>query len=237
MIAEPVEATTQVELTRRQFTVAEYMRMAEVGLLSEDEKVELVWGQIVERETGERRPFTVDDYLCLAVSGILQEDERLELIRGEIVEIKNPINAAHASMVSRLISVLYGALGNRVVLRVQNPLQLDKETLPQPDIAVLKPRDDFYSKQHPDPQAVLLLIEVSEMTRQYDRRAKVKLYAAANIIEYWIIDLSKRQIEVYREPQRDGYRTVTRYAPGETLSPLAFPEVALNVNEMLGTGD
>jgi len=233
MVAEPVETTDEAELTRRRFTVAEYMSMAEIEVLGENDRVELIWGQVIERETGSPRLFTAGDYLRLAEAGVLREDERLELIRGEIIEM-SPINVAHASTVSRLISVLYAALGKRVLLSVQNPLKLDDETLPQPDIAVLKPRDDFYMKQHPGPEDLLLLIEVSDTTLPYDRRVKGKLYGAANIIEYWIVDLSKRRIEVHREPQADGYRTITYYASGETLSPLAFPDVSLNVAEIVG---
>jgi Uma2 family endonuclease len=236
MIAGPVETTDEFELTRRRFTVAEYLRMAEIGVLGENDRVELIWGQVVEREVGKLRLFMADDYLRLAEAGVLREEERLELIRGEIVEM-SPITVAHASTVSRLIQLLFRSLGERAFLSVQNPIQLDDETLPQPDVAVFKPRDDFYSQEHPDPESILLLIEVSDMTHQYDRRVKGKLYGAANIIEYWLIDLAKSRIKVYSEPRPDGYRTVTRYTPGEMLSPLAFADVTLNVDDILGTGD
>ncbi|MCL4804339.1 MAG: Uma2 family endonuclease [Anaerolineae bacterium] len=180
-----------------------------------------------------RRRFTVTELLHLSKIGFLGNDERVELIRGEIVEM-SPINVAHASTVSRLVSLLFRSFGDRVILSVQNPVQLDDETLLQPDIAVLKPQDDYYSRRHPDPEAVLLLIEVSDTTLLYDRRVKRKLYGAAGIIEYWIVDLPNRRIEVYTKPRQDGYRIVTQYAPGETISPLAFPDVALNVDEVLG---
>ena len=195
MIAETIDTTEQVKITHRRFTVAEFLHLADIGFL--------------------------------------REDERVELIRGEIVEM-SPINVAHASTVSRLLSVLSNLLGHRVILSVQNPVQLDDFTLLQPDVALLKPQDDFYSKQHPVPEDVLLLIEVSDSTVSYDRRVKASLYGTAGIIEYWIVNLPERQIEVYREPRADGYRTVTRYASGETLSPLAFPDVALLVEEVLG---
>lgn len=192
---EFVEETTQVEMKRRRFTVAELLHLAKIGFLG--------------------------------------DDERVELIRGEIVEM-SPISEGHASSVMRLTSLLSTEFGQRALLNVQNPIQLDDDTLPQPDVALLRPRDDFYSRRHPGPEDVLLLIEVSDTTLPYDRRVKAALYSAAGVLEYWIINLPKRIIEVYRQPQPEGYRTMTRYAPGETLSPLVFPDVVLNVNEVLG---
>ena len=195
MVAGTMDTTEQVKITHRRFTVAEFMHLADIGFL--------------------------------------REDERVELIRGEIVEM-SPINVAHASTVSRLLSVLSKLLGHQVILSIQNPVQLDDETLLQPDVALLKPRDDFYSIQHPGPEDILLVIEVSDSTVLYDRRVKASLYGTAGIIEYWIVNLPERQIEVSREPRANGYRTLTIYAPGETLSPLAFPDIALLVDEVLG---
>lgn len=234
MIAEQVEAVSEVELTRRRFTVADYMRMAEVGLLSEDERVELIWGEILDREEGKRRPFSVGDYLCLAESGILQETERVELIWGEIIKM-SPIDIAHASTLNRLVWLLMNVLGKQAILSIQNPVKLSEESLPQPDIAVLRFQVGFYSERHASPDDILLLIEVANSSLKYDRRVKSALYGSAGIADYWIINLPARQIEVYREPRPNGYRTVTHYAPGETLSPLAFPDITLNVDDILGT--
>lgn len=195
MIAEPIETTTGAEMTRHRFTVAEYLRMAEVDLLGEDSRVELIWGEIVEMSA---------------------------------------IYIAHTSTVKRLISLLTKQLGERIILGVQDPIQLSNDSLPQPDIAVLRPQDNFYSERQPGPDDILLLIEVADSSLRYDRRVKSKLYGEAGITEYWIVNLPERRIEVYREPQLDGYRTVTRYAPGEMLSPLAFSEVVLNVDDILG---
>ena len=195
MIMDLVEETTQVEMKRRRFTVADFLRLAEIGFLA--------------------------------------DDERVELIRGEIIEMSS-ISEGHASTVMRLVSLLSRMFGQRALLSVQNPVQLDDATLPQPDVALLRPRDDFYGQRHPGPEDTLLLIEVSDTTLTYDRRVKTALYSAAGVMEYWIINLQKRQIEVYREPQSEGYRTMTRYAPGEMLSPLAFPDINLKVDEIIG---
>ena len=130
--------------------------------------------------------------------------------------------------------MLTTALGKQVILDVQNPVQLDEDSLPQPDVVLLRPRDDFYSRTHPIATDVLLLIEVADTSLKYDRRLKGPLYGAAGIADYWIINLAARQIEVYREPRPNGYRTVTYYAPGEKLSPLAFPDIQIDAVEILG---
>jgi Uma2 family endonuclease len=189
-------------------------------------------GTLTEVEVARRR-FTVAELIRLSDMGFLGDDERIELIQGEIVEM-SPINVPHASTVNRLNTVLSRLFAHRGTISVQNPVQLDNETLLQPDITVLRPRDDFYSMQHPSPEDVLLVIEVSDSTLQYDRRVKRRLYGAASIIEYWLVDLTKHRIEVYREPQIDGYRSMTLYSPGETLSPLAFPDISLYVADILG---
>ena len=192
--------------------------------------------ELVEETTQvefKRRRFTVAELLHLSKIGFLGIDERVELIRGEIVEM-SPIGEDHASSVMRLNVLLSSVFGRRLYVNVQNPLRLDDETLTQPDVTLLRPRDDFYSRQHRGPEDVLLLIEVSDTTLAYDRRVKADLYSAAGVLECWIINLPKRVIEVYSEPRPDGYRTVTRYAPGETLSPLAFADVVLNVEDVLG---
>ena len=195
MIAEPVEQVETVEVIRHRFTVAEFLRMAEVGLLA--------------------------------------EDDRVELLRGDIVEM-SPINVPHALCVNRLTMLLATKLAERVIVSVQNPIQLDEYSLPQPDIALWIPAPNEYRDRLAGPTEVLLVVEVADSSIRHDRKAKTKLYGAAGIVDYWIVNLQARQIEVYREPQSDGYRTMTRYAPGEKLSPLAFPEVVLNVNDILG---
>lgn len=233
MIAETFEQIETVEWTRRRFTVDEFLRMAEARVLGAGGGLELIWGQIVEKGTDKRHTFTVGDYLCLTEKGILQEDERLELIQGEIVEL-SPADVAHISTLNRLTWLLTNALGKRVILSIQNPVQLSGQSLPQPDLVVLPFQADFYSERHIGPDDITLIIEVADTSLRYDKRIKSKLYGAAGIADYWIVNLSERRIEVYREPRPEGYRTMTYYAPGETLSPLVFPDIVLLVDEVLG---
>lgn len=129
-----------------------------------------------------RRKFTVDQYHKMVDSGILKEDDRVELIRGDIIEM-SPISTKHAACVRGFNNMLGQRLGNRVIVSVQNPVVLDNKSEPQPDVALLKPRDDFYATAHPQPQDIFLLIEVADSTILYDREEKIPLYAEANIIE------------------------------------------------------
>lgn len=195
MIAEPVEQLETVEVTRRRFTAAEYFRLAETGILTENDAVELIWGEIVEM---------------------------------------SPINVPHALCVNRLTMLLSAKLNGQAIVSVQNPLQIDEYSIPQPDIALWKLPIEKYVDRLAGPSDVLLVVEVADSSIRYDRKAKTKLYGAAGISEYWIANLPGQQIEVYREPRPNGYRTLTVYAPGETLSPLAFPDVTLLVDEVLG---
>ncbi len=194
--------------------------------------------EAVEAETAEvelkRRRFTVADYRQMTEAGLFAENSRVELLWGEVVEM-SPIYITHIAILNRLVWLLTDALGKEVIVSVQNPVQLSDESLPQPDIAVLRFQDNFYSERYIGPDDVLLLIEVADSSLSYDRRVKSKLYGAAGITDYWIINLPEQQVEVYREPRPDGYRTLTRYAPGETLSPLAFSDVALNIDDIIGT--
>ena len=180
-----------------------------------------------------RHRFTAVEYIQMVEAELFAESEKVELIRGEIFEM-SPINVPHTSTIRRIVQLLTTALGKQIILDVQNPVQLDEDSLPQPDVVLLRPRDDFYSRTHPIATDVLLLIEVADTSLKYDRRLKGPLYGAASIADYWIINLAARQIEVYREPRPNGYRTVTYYALGEKLSPLAFPEIQIDAVEILG---
>jgi len=180
----------------------------------------------------QRRLLTVDDYRLLIRAGSLGEDDRVELIEGEIAEM-SPISPTHAGHVTRLTALLMRRLGERALVSVQNPVAMDELSEPQPDVAVLRLREDTYTDAHPGPQDVLLIVEVAETSVEYDRNVKVPLYARAGIPEAWLVSLPDRWIEVYREPSALGYKSIRRAMPGETMSPLAFPDVSLDVGEIL----
>ena len=181
-----------------------------------------------------RHLFTVAEYEQMGESGLLPDDRRLELLGGEIIEMP-PMGPPHASSVARLTHLM-GRLGvaDRALLWAQLPIILSDLSMPEPELALLRRRDDFYAGSRPRPDDVLLLIEVSDTSSRYDRTVKRSLYAAAGIAEYWIVDVAARVLEVASEPTPDGYRQIRQPAAGETISPLAFPDLTIPVATLLG---
>jgi Uma2 family endonuclease len=180
-----------------------------------------------------RRKFTVEQYHQMVEAGILTEDDRVELIRGEIVEM-TPINRRHSAHVSRLNELFILRLAQLVTVGVQNPVELNDTSEPQPDISLLRRKADFYESGHPQPQDILLLVEVADTTVESDREIKIPLYAENGIVEVWLVDINEQCIEVYREPSPNGYQNIQRFVRGENLSILAFPEIIISVDEVLG---
>lgn len=180
-----------------------------------------------------RRKFTVQQYHKMVESGILTENERVELIRGEIVEM-SPIGTKHAACVNRLVNLLVQLLGKFVIVGAQNPVSLNDNSEPQPDVVLLKPRDDFYENAHPQPEDIFLLIEVADRTVIYDRQEKIPLYAQANINEVWLVDINAQVVEVYQQPTTTGYQQIQKFTSCQTLSIPSFPDVNITVNEIFG---
>lgn len=178
-----------------------------------------------------RHLFTVEEYE--GMGDLFAPDQRLELLGGEIIEMA-PIGSPHASVVNRLNRLFVVALGDAAVVAVQNPLRLSDLSEPQPDLALLVPRADFYASGHPRPDDVGLVIEVSDSTARWDRTVKRPYYAAAGIAEMWIVDLGARVVEVATDPGPDGYRQVRRVGPGGQVAPLAFPGVTIDAADLLG---
>ena len=177
--------------------------------------------------------FTVDDFHRMAEAGILTEDDRVELIEGEIVEM-TPIGPRHAGVVKKLNRMLQHGVGDRFVIGIQDPVRLSVDCEPQPDVTVLRKRDDDYMERHPGPQDVVLLIEVMESSKTYDRNVKVPLYADHGIPEAWLIDLQADTIEILSKPERKGYASSKRFGPGETISSVSIPTLEIAVKEILG---
>ena len=180
-----------------------------------------------------RRRFTVAEYYAMADAGILSENDRVELLDGDLI-VMPPIGDWHAAKVDLFTNVLPPRLERRAIVRVQNPTRLDNTSEPQPDVTLLRWRDDFYEGGHPGPVDVLLLIEVSDTTVGYDRNEKLPLYARAGIPEVWIVNRPARRVEGYSEPSGDEYATVRHYGPGESIAPQAFPDIVLEVNRIIG---
>ncbi len=180
-----------------------------------------------------RRRFTVDEYHKMGQVGILGEDDRLELLEGEIVEMA-PIGSRHQAAVDRLTELFSSSVTGRALVRVQGPVRLDRVSEPQPDIALLRRREDFYQSAHPGPGDVLLLVEVSDTYIDYVREVKIPLYARHAIAEVWLVGLEAGVVEVYRNPTDQGYQDVSESGRGQGLSPVAFPGLEVAVEEILG---
>lgn len=176
--------------------------------------------------------FTVAQYHRMAETGILHEDSRVELIRGQIVDMA-PIGAPHMGMVNRLTSVLPKIVGDRALLSVQNPVRLDDGSEPEPDIALLRPRADYYEGAVPGAPDVLLIIEVADSSLEDDRAVKVPLYAESGIPECWIVNLVERVVEVFRQPQGGRYAEPRRLGLGDTLDIVALPSASLPVADLM----
>jgi Uma2 family endonuclease len=177
--------------------------------------------------------FTVEDYKRMGEASVFSPDVRVELIEGEIVDM-SPIGERHAAAVDVVAEISRERLGRSVIVRVQNPIQLDDYSEPQPDIAILKRRDDFYRYAHPKPEDVLLVIEVSDTTLEYDRKIKVPLYARAGIPEVWIVNLADENVETFAEPSGGAYQTTAAFSRGEEIQSRSLAALRVNVSEIFG---
>ena len=178
------------------------------------------------------RRFTVEDFHRMGEAGIFSEDDRVELVDGEIVNI-TPIGSRHAACVARLTRLLSSRLGTTAIVWIQNPIRLDEHSEPQPDVAVLRARPDFYEHAHPGPQDVLLLIEVADTSTEIDRSVKLPLFAKAGIGEVWLVDLVGGFVQVCRQPTPQGYQMIRQLQGADQLSAEALPKLVMSVSEIL----
>jgi Uma2 family endonuclease len=151
-----------------------------------------------------RHRLTVADFHRMADVGIFQEDDRVDLIDGEIID-RAPIGSGHAGTVMALNHLLARALGDRAIVLVQSPVVLPEHSEPEPDLTLLRPRQDFYRSGHPLPGDILLIIEVADTRVAYERHVKIQLYARHGIPEVWLVDLEDRRLHAYTSPSASGY--------------------------------
>lgn len=174
--------------------------------------------------------FSVEEYRKLGEVGIFHEDDRVELLNGEIV-LMSPIGIRHMNSVRRLINHFARRFGNRCLVDAQNPLVIDGQSMPQPDLLLLRP--DLDESRAPIPADVFLLVEVAESSLLYDQTDKRDAYARNGIAEYWLLDLTRNQLHVFREPEPSGYRSEQVIRAGESIAPLAFADEAVMLSELL----
>jgi Uma2 family endonuclease len=150
----------------------------------------------------------------------------VELLRGEVYQM-SPIGPKHVHKVAQLDARLQETLRGKAVVLVQSPLRLSEDSEPEPDLLVLKPPLERYQDRLPTPEDVLLLVEVADTSLEFDREAKLPLYAEAGIPEVWLVNLKENLLEVYRDPRGGRYREIRLLSPEEEVSPTLLPEVSL----------
>jgi len=183
------------------------------------------------------RRFSRAEYLKMAEAGIFGPGERTELIEGEILKMA-PQKSSHATAVMIVADALRSVFTRGYVVRTQVPLDLNEISEPEPDVIVISGAQRDYKDAHPT--TALLVVEVSDTTLAYDRNYKASLYAKSGIADYWSVNLVQRRLEVYRVPKpmadllfEYGYRQITYYAEDEEVAPLAAPQSAIVVAELL----
>ena len=174
---------------------------------------------------------SVDDFHKLGEIGVLRDNDRVELIEGVLIDMA-PIGSRDASVVNRFTNRLAAALSGHAIVSVRNPVILGASSEAQPDVALLRHRDDFYANAHPTPADVLLVIEVADTSLPFDRNVKVPLYARHGIPEVWLVSPRERRIEVFRRPTGTGYRETRQPAETEALAPLLLPEVSVSGTDL-----
>jgi Uma2 family endonuclease len=188
----------------------------------------------IESPSITRKKFRVDEVYKMVEVGILPEESGWELINGEIIR-RMTVGSKHASIVKRLNRIFTKLISVQTIISVQDPIHIDEFNEPEPDIAVLKLRDDFYAQNHPTAGDVLLLIEVSHSTIEFDREIKKSLYAEAGIEEFWLVNLKENIIETYSQPKNGNYRLAQILEPGETIQSKTIENLTLKVEEILGS--
>ncbi len=183
-----------------------------------------------------RKKFRTDEVYQMVEAGILPEESGWELIHGEIIH-RMTIGSKHASIVRKLEKYLERNFGDFVMISGQNPIHIDEHNEPEPDIALLKPRDDFYAERHPVPEDVLLVIEVSDSTVDFDREIKKAIYAEAGINEFWLVNLKDSTVETFNNPSNGMYYQMRIFGRGEVVQTKNIQGISLEVSEIFGQGE
>jgi Uma2 family endonuclease len=172
----------------------------------------------------------------MAELGVFKPGERVELMGGRIIEMA-PQHSPHATALLLTQDELRAVFIAGYVVRMQLPLDVSPSSQPEPDLAIVQGNIRDYTNAHPS--MALLVVEVSDSTLAFDRGEKASLYASAGVPEYWIVNLKDRCLEVHRDPipmlqpYGYGYRSRTQYFSTDTVSPLAAPQSAVKVEDLL----
>ena len=186
------------------------------------------------RDHFQRHRLSTDEYRRMAEHGIIAPDARVELIDGQIVDMP-PIGSWHNGIVNHLIRLFALAIGDEAIVQARGSVELPRHSQPRPDIALLRPRADFYKRTLPQPEDVLLLVEVADSTLVHDRDVKASLYARYRIPEYWLIDVAGERVTAFADPGDAGYDTRETLADPRAVAPAALPGAALDLGALFRT--
>ncbi|YAF96192.1 MAG: Uma2 family endonuclease [Nodularia sp. CChRGM 3473] len=175
--------------------------------------------------------WTIERYHRAIEAGIF-DDQPIELLRGDLI-LMPPEREPHAYYNTEAADYLRILLGTRVKIRDAKPITLPNDSEPAPDIAIVKPLGEVYLEHHPYPEDIFWIIEFSKATLSKDLREKKEIYAEAGINEYWVVNLKNRQLQVFRDIKDGQYTTELKLTTG-TISPLAFPDVSVQVQRIIG---
>jgi Uma2 family endonuclease len=176
-----------------------------------------------------RAKWSIQDYHQIVETGLL-DDRHVELLRGEIIEM-SPEGAPHSAYCGETVEYLRRMLGDRAKVREAHPITLPNNSEPEPDIAIVKVRSTLYRDRHPQPADIFWLIEVSNSTLAIDLGIKQEIYAAAGIQEYWVMNLQRSVLVVFRDPTTAGYQSETSFTSG-VISPLAFADISIDIQQL-----
>lgn len=179
----------------------------------------------------QRKIFTVSEYHKMIDAGVFVGKSNYELIEGEIVK-KMTQGDYHISCINKLTRLFSLNLSDEFILSVQNAVVVGDVNEPEPDVTLLKFREDFYSSGKATAEDVLLLIEVSDSTVKYDRDVKLKLYAEGKIEEVWLVNLPRQILEVHTQPHKGKYKVVKKFEKTQTVSPKKFSEIKIKVSDI-----
>jgi Uma2 family endonuclease len=179
-----------------------------------------------------KRLFTVEDYYRMADAGILLPKDRVELIRGEVIAM-SPIGRLHGAAVVRASNALFALVRGHALVSVQGAVRLDQYNEPQPDIVLLRLKDDFYASGHAGPNDILLIIEVADSSFPYDRNIKGPLYAETGVVEYWIADIQNDCVWAYSDIQDNAYGVTRQFRRGDSIEPKLLTGCPIPVDVLL----
>jgi Uma2 family endonuclease len=176
-----------------------------------------------------RHKLSAEEFHRMAEAGVFDKSDRIELIDGDLIDMA-PIGQGHESLVASLNEAFFIACAGRVTIWPQSSIRIEPSSMPQPDLAILRRRADFYGTgNRPGPADILVLIEVAESSLHFDRTVKLPLYARAGIAEFWLVDVRRRILEAHRNPAGDIYAETTIHQRGDRVALALAPDIIVDL--------